>query len=37
MRASWGWSRSWRQPARSAGSASAEAVAAVLLAKLIAR
>ncbi len=37
MRASWGWSRSWRQPARSAGSASAEAGAAVLLANMVAR
>ena len=37
MRASWGWSRSWRQQVRSADSASAEAGAATLVANMIAQ
>lgn len=36
MRASWDLSHSWRQPARSAGSASAEVGEATLIANMIA-
>ena len=37
MRASWGWSRSWQQQVRCAGSASETADAAVLLVNMIAQ
>lgn len=37
MRASWGWSHSWQQQVRSAGSTSVTSGAVVLLANMITR